>query len=81
MVARTRAQSALRRSANKRARTSVKRSRCRGSGPAVCRSKPNCKYASGKKRNFCRKVKNTRRRRSVGGTRRRRRGGSRRSRR
>ena len=28
---------------------------CRGKGPAVCRSLPGCKYASGKKRNFCRK--------------------------
>ncbi len=28
---------------------------CRGKGPAVCRSLPGCKYASGKSRNFCRK--------------------------
>ena len=66
-MARTRARSRSsrrrRRSAARRARSSVKRSRCRGSGPAVCRAKPGCKYASGRKRHFCRKVKNTRRRR------------------
>tara|TARA_B100001121_G_scaffold271799_1_gene257939 strand:- start:23 stop:355 length:333 start_codon:yes stop_codon:yes gene_type:complete len=28
---------------------------CRGKGPAVCRSLVGCKYASGKKRNYCRK--------------------------
>lgn len=44
-----------------RQRNSAKRSRkspCRGKGPAVCRSLKECKYASGKKRNYCRKNKN-----------------------
>ena len=62
--ARTRSSRRGRRSAARRARSSLKRSRCRGSGPAVCRAKPNCKYASGRKRSFCRKVRNTRRRRT-----------------
>jgi len=59
-------------------RRRVKSSACRGKGPAVCRSMDACKYSSGKKRSFCRKSKNTRRRR--GGSRRggSRRGGSRR---
>ena len=43
-------------------RASVKRSACRGKGPAVCRSMSNCRVASGKKRSFCRKVRNTRKR-------------------
>tara|TARA_A100001015_G_C15021978_1_gene728491 strand:+ start:2069 stop:2266 length:198 start_codon:yes stop_codon:yes gene_type:complete len=37
----------------------VKKSHCRGKGPAVCRSKPGCKYTKGKKRTFCRKKKNS----------------------
>lgn len=41
----------------------VKASVCRGKGPAVCRGTKGCKYASGKKRSFCRKTKITRRRR------------------
>ena len=49
----------------KRAQKSYRRrrkaSQCRGKGPAVCRSKPGCKYASGKKRSFCRNKKSTRR--------------------
>jgi hypothetical protein len=49
----------------KRAQKSYRRrrkaSQCRGKGPAVCRSKPGCKYASGKKRRFCRNKKSTRR--------------------
>lgn len=41
----------------------VRKSPCRGKGPAVCRSKSGCSYTKkGKKRNFCRKSKNTRRR-------------------
>ena len=39
----------------------VRRSHCRGKGPAVCRGTSGCKYASGKKRTFCRKNKNTKR--------------------
>ena len=51
----------------KRAQHSYKRRRklshCRGKGPAACRGKPGCKYASGRKRSFCRKSKSHRRRR------------------
>ena len=51
----------------KRAQQSYRRRRklshCKGKGPAVCRSKSGCKYASGKKRRFCRKTRSTRRRR------------------
>ena len=48
-------------------RRRVKSSPCRRKGPAVCRSMKNCKYVS-KKRRYCRKSKNTKRRR--GGSRR-----------
>lgn len=37
----------------------VRSSVCRGKGPAVCRSNKRCKYASGRKRSFCRKSKST----------------------
>jgi len=47
--------------AQKSYRRRRKESQCRGKGPAVCRSKPGCKYASGKKRRFCRNKKSTRR--------------------
>ena len=59
-------------------RRRVKSSPCRKKGPAVCRSMKNCKFVS-KKRRYCRKGKNTRRR-SRGGARRggARRGGARR---
>ena len=51
-------------SSNRRSyRRRVKSSPCRGKGPAVCRSKSGCKYTKGKKRSFCRKSRNTRRRR------------------
>lgn len=61
-------------------RRRVKSSPCRKKGPAVCRSMKNCKFVS-KKRRYCRKGKNTKRRRggarrSHGGARR---GGARRS--
>jgi hypothetical protein len=53
-----------RKSALRSYRRRGKTSKCRKKGPAVCRSLRGCKYASkGKKRSFCRKVKNTRRRR------------------
>ena len=39
-------------------RKSLSKSECRKKGPAVCRSKANCKVASGSKRSFCRKSKN-----------------------
>ena len=35
-----------------------KMSKCLHKGPAVCRSMKECKYASGKKRSFCRKSSN-----------------------
>lgn len=54
-------------------RRRVKASPCRKKGPAVCRSMKNCKFVS-KKRRYCRKSKNTRRR-TRGGARR---GGARR---
>ena len=59
-------------------RRRVKSSPCRKKGPAVCRSMKNCKFVS-KKRRYCRKGKNTRRR-TRGGARRggARRGGARR---
>ena len=51
--------SSARRSYRKRVRSSP----CRGKGPAVCRATKGCKYSSkGKKRSFCRKTKNTKRR-------------------
>lgn len=34
-------------------------SKCRKKGRSVCRTAPGCKYASGKKRSFCRKTRNT----------------------
>ena len=52
-------------------RRRVRGSKCRGAGPAACRGRAGCKYASGRKRSFCRKTRNTRRhrrRRSRGGT-------------
>ena len=39
-------------------RRRIKESQCRKKGPAVCRSKPGCKYVSTKKRNYCRKRTN-----------------------
>ena len=50
----TRSQKKARSKANYRR---LKNSPCRRKGPAVCRSKKECKYVSGKKRNFCRKRK------------------------
>ena len=38
-------------------RRRVKNSTCRRKGPAACRGTKGCKYASGKKRRFCRKSK------------------------
>ena len=45
-----------------RARSYRRRGRvspCKNKGPAVCRSLSSCKYSSGKKRSFCRRVKNS----------------------
>jgi len=72
-MAKTRAMRRASLSRRRSYRRRVKSSACRGKGPAVCRSMDACKYSSGKKRSYCRKSKNTRRRR--GGSRR---GGSRR---
>ena len=44
-------------------RRRVRSSKCRGKGPAVCRGSSGCKYASGRRRSFCRKSRNTRRHR------------------
>lgn len=60
-------------SARRSYRRRVRGSKCRGAGPAACRGRSGCKYASGRKRNFCRKTKNTRRSRR---SRRSRRGGT-----
>ena len=54
-------------------RRRVRSSKCRGAGPAACRGRVGCKYASGRKRSFCRKTRNTRRHRR---SRRSRRGGT-----
>ena len=43
-------------SRNRKIYKRLKNSPCRNKGPAVCRSLPGCKYVSGKKRNFCRKI-------------------------
>ena len=40
----------------------LRQSPCRGKGRATCRRVSGCKYSSGKKRSFCRKNKNTKRR-------------------
>ena len=40
----------------------LRKSPCRSKGRATCRRTSGCKYASGKKRTFCRKNKNTKRR-------------------
>ena len=55
-------------SARRSYRRRVKGSHCRGKKPRACRAKSGCKPASGRKRSFCRKSWNTKRRR--GGTRR-----------
>lgn len=62
-MAKTRGMRNRNRSAQKSYKRRVKSSPCRGKGPAVCRSNKSCKYASGKRRSFCRKKRSTRRRR------------------
>ena len=62
-MAQTRGMRKSRRSAAKSYKRRVRLSPCRGKGPAVCRSKPGCKYSSGRKRSFCRKSRNTKRKR------------------
>lgn len=39
----------------------VRKSPCRGKGPAACRGRAGCKYTKGKKRSFCRKSRNHKR--------------------
>lgn len=62
-MVKTRSHSRKSASAKRSYRRRVKSSTCRGKGPAVCRGTRGCKYASGKKRSFCRKTKVTRRHR------------------
>ena len=50
--------------AKKLYRKRVKGSKCRGMMTAKCRHSKQCKMALGKKRSFCRKAGNTKRRRS-----------------
>ena len=71
--ARTRARRKASLSRRRSYRRRVKSSPCRKKRPAVCRSMKNCRFTSTKKRRYCRKSKNTKRRR--GGARR---GGARR---
>ena len=61
--AHTRAHHRRTRSAARSYRRHRRASACHRKGPAVCRSMPNCKWASGHKYRFCRKARNTRRRR------------------
>lgn len=44
-----------------------KLSQCRGLKAAKCRHRPNCKYAIGKKRSFCRNMTSKRRSHKGGG--------------
>ena len=48
-------------SAKRSYRKRVKASACRGKRTSSCRQAPGCKMSMGKKRSFCRKSKNTRR--------------------
>ena len=52
-------------SAKRSYRKRVRSSHCRRKGPAACRGTKGCKYSSGKKRSFCRKTKNTKRRTGI----------------
>jgi len=52
---------APRSSAKRSYRKRVRSSPCRRKGRTTCRATKRCKYTSGKKRSFCRKVKNTKR--------------------
>ena len=63
---RTRSQT-RKRQAKKPSKASIKiykkrlaKSHCRGKRSTICRAKRGCSVASGKKRSFCRKSKNTR---------------------
>lgn len=50
--------------AKKSYRRRVRTSKCRGKKGYSCAAAPGCKMSKGKKRSFCRKSKNTRRRRA-----------------
>ena len=50
-------------SARRSYRRRVKSSKCRGKPGYSCAATPGCRRASGKKRSFCRKSKNTKRHR------------------
>ena len=63
MPAITRSRARRNSSARRSYRRRVKSSTCRSKGPAACRGTKGCKYTKGKKRHYCRKNKNTRRRR------------------
>ena len=67
-MAKTRGMYRRSRSAAKSYKRRARSSPCRGKGPAVCRSKPGCKYSSGRKRSFCRKSRNTKRKRGGSGS-------------
>ena len=54
--------SSVRRSNRGRYRRRTMRSPCRKKSASMCRRTKGCKHASGKKRKFCRKSRNTRRR-------------------
>ena len=60
----TRSRAHRKSSARRSYRKRVKSSTCRNKGPAACRgTKGKCTYTKGKKRHYCSKKKNTRRRR------------------
>ncbi len=50
--------------AKKSYRRRVRASPCRGKKGYACATAPGCKMSKGKKRSFCRKSRNTRRRRA-----------------
>lgn len=54
--------SSLRRSNRKRYRRRTMKSHCRKKPASICKRTKGCKQATGKKRKFCRKTMNTRRR-------------------
>ena len=63
MVKTRRMRKGPRTSAKRSYRRRVRKSHCRRKGPAACRGAAGCKVASGRKRSFCRRAHNTRRRR------------------
>ncbi len=57
-----------RRSARNSYARRVRKSACRGKGRYACVATSGCKYTRGKKRNFCRKTRNTKRKMKGGNT-------------